>query len=112
MVHEVFNSDAMAERGAFREEVRRRIEEAFETQETLREVFSLFLSESPTIEDFKQRLDALAFRNWSVALPKGVAKSMFQHICLRLAFERVEPPVKIARLKKEVQSLEQKEKKR
>ena len=105
----VFNSDAMAERDAFRHEVRKRIEEAFETQETLREVFSSFLSESPTIEDFQQRLDALAFRNWSVALPQNEAKSMFQHTCLRLAFERVEPPIKIARLKKEVHKLEREE---
>ena len=100
----VFNSDAMAERGAFREEVRRRIEEAFQTQEAIREVFSSFLSESPTIEDFQKRLDALAFNNWSFALPQHEAISMFQHTCLRLAFERVEPPVKIARLKKEVQN--------
>ena len=87
----VFNSEAMIEREAFRDGVRQRLEEAFQTYSNIPAVFSSFLSSSPTIGDFQQRLNAMSFKNWSVAIPLNDGVSMFQHTCLKLAFERIGP---------------------
>lgn len=106
----IFNSEAMIDREAFRDGVRKRLEVAFQTHTNIPAVFSSFLSASPTINDFQQRLDALSFENWSVAIPKADVVSMFQHTCLRLAFERVGPPLRMARIKKEIHNLTVKEK--
>ena len=106
----VFNSEAMIEREAFRNGVRERLQAAFQTYSNIPAVFSSFLSASPTISDFQQRLNALSFENWSVAIPKSDGVGMFQHTCLRLAFERIGPPVRMARLRKEIHTLEVKEK--
>ena len=99
----------MIEREAFRDGVRQRIEEAFQTYPDIPTVFSSFLSSSPTIDDFQQRLNAMSFKNWSFAIPQNDGVEMFQHTCLRLAFERIGPPVRMARLKKEIQNLQTKE---